>query len=589
MNVPLTWLSDYVTLPKSTKELTDKLTMVGHMLDKITKKGDETVIDLELRGNRADMFGLIGVARDVSAILNTSLKLPEVATLPKKDSKNSLIVVEKVAEELVTRYMAVHLKVKIGPSPKWLVDRLAAYGTPSINNVVDATNYVMLETGIPMHAFDYHRLPAGKIVLRRGKKGEEFKTIQQGLTVKLTEQDLVVGDALTMIGGYNSKITNETFEILLEAAVYHPGSVRRSARRLKISTEAGMRLEKHLDPEAVEFALARAVHLISGEVIGAVSDYYPNPVKPKVIKFAEQEIFRLSGMEVKEWQKILVSLGFEIKGENVSVPTFRTDIEGLADLVEEIVRIHGYDKIPEIPLSGATPIPMTYPTYALSEKVRDIMTSIGLDEVITLTMVSEGEIALVNPPDPDLKWLRSKIYPGLVTYVNHLRNLKQTGLRIFEIGNTFTGTSNKYQEHLILSIVIIGQDKELSGILQALGILLGVKDISKLAIVGIQDNVIWSEINLNKAMLQGLKPVNPYSIVSQYPSISEAITVIKPDKYEVLVEKIKKISSLIKEINLLDDTYPGKLTLRIVYHDDKRQLSTEDILPIRKKLETLAG
>lgn len=572
MNVPLTWLADYVTLPKSTKELTDRLTMVGHMLDKTFKKGDETVIDLELRGNRADMFGLIGVARDVSAILNTTLKLPEASALPKKDSKHSLVVVEKAAEHLVTRYEAVRIKVKVGPSPKWLSDRLEAYGMPSINNVVDVTNYVMLETGIPMHAFDYHKIDGGQLVLRMAKKGEEFKTIQQGLSVKLTEQDLIVGDALTMIGGAHSKVTEATTEIILESAVYHPGSVRRSARRLKIITEAGMRLEKHLDPEGVEFALRRAVDLIAGETVGLVSDYYPKPVKSQSIKFDETEILRLSGTTVANWKKILESLDFGVDGNLVTIPSFRTDVEGPADLVEEIVRIYGYDKIPETPITDTMPAPMTYPSFALSEKLRDILTSIGLNEVITLTMVDQGDISLVNPPDPDLKWLRKNIYPSLV---DHSQKRK---LNVFEIGNVFSGTAAKYHELTHLSIAVADN---LTGFIQKIEELLGKSNLAwQYGKIG---DIFWAELDLKGVTAHF---VNPYTVISQFPAVVEDINVTYSGDYAKLVEKIKKISSLIKQIDLQDE-YGDKLTLRITYHDPKKQLSSEDVAPIRAKLGNL--
>ena len=577
MNVPLSWLADYVTLPKSTKELTDKLTMVGHLLDKITKKGNVTVIDLELRGNRSDMFGLIGVARDISAILNSPLKLPEVANLPKKDSQHPLVIVEKSAQALVKRYEVLRLKVKICPSPKWLIERLRLYGIPSINNVVDVTNYVMVETGIPLHAFDYHKINSGKLILRMAKKGEKFQTIQQGLTVQLTDQDLVVGDALTMIGGMASKVTEVTTEILLEAAVYHPGSCRRSARRLKIFTEASMRLEKYLDPEAVEFALARAVYLIKGEVVGQVSDYYPKPVKPKTIKFDAGEIFRLSGVEVGNWQKILESLEFRVDEDIVTVPSFRTDVEGSADLVEEVVRIYGYDKIPESPLSGQTPAPMTYPTYAFSEKLRNILTSLGLHEVITLTMVDQGEIALVNPPDPDLKWLRSNIYPSLVKYCQRRK------VNIFEIGNTFTGTAAKYHEHMCLAVAV---RDNLSGVLQKLESLLGVKDLP--VKYGKINEIFWAEIDLDKLLPQVPKFINPYSIVSQFPPVIEDVNINYDGNYGKLLAKIKKISGLIKQIELIDN-YDNKLTLRITYHSDTKQLSSSDISPVRQKLSALSS
>ncbi len=446
MNVPLSWLADYVKLPKDTKVLTDRLTAIGHMLDKTKKVGDETIIDLELRGNRADMFGLIGIARDISAALNEKLVLPEIAELPKKDKQHSLVEVQEDAKDLVTRYEAIKLKVKVEPSPKWLSDKLTLIGVPSINNVVDITNYVMWETGEPLHAFDYAKVQ--KLVLRKAKSGEKFQTITQGQEVSLNKDDLVITDgknvqALTMIGGLHSKVDETTSEIILEAAVYDSANARRTARRLKIITEAGLRHEKHLDPQQVEFALARAVFLLEqhahAKIEGLVSDYYPKVTKPKVINFDFNQVKKLAGIDIPEKtsKEILEKLGFV----NNEVPTFRTDIEGSADLVEEIVRIYGYDKIPSTPISSALSVPQSYPSYLIQELLRDHLTKLALNEVITLTMVpnewADGGIKLTNPPDPDRAYLRTSLIPSLHEYALRWINLGKSRIAIFEVGKLF--------------------------------------------------------------------------------------------------------------------------------------------------------
>lgn len=598
MNVPLNWLAEYVKLPTNIKDLTDKLTSVGHMLDKTTQINGQTVIDLELRGNRADMFGLIGIAREVATITRKKLTLPPTIILPKIDKKSPLINVLSNATDLVTRYTAIKLQVKVGPSPKWLIDSLAAYGTSSVNNIVDVTNYVMLETGQPLHAFDYHKISGGRLLLRKAKANEKFSTITQGQVLSLSPDDLVICDsqkpvALTMIGGSDSKVSSTTIEIVLEAAVYNQANCRRTARRLKVFTDSGLRHEKHLDPNSVSFALERAIYLLSqiasAKITSQTSSYYPNPVKNKSIDFNPREVDRLVGMSIPKRRiaLILKSLQFQVEGNRVIIPTFRTDVEQSADIVEEIIRIHGYDRIPEVPISDPLPIPQTYPSYSITEKLRDIFCSLGLDEVISLSMAHDGEVKLINPPDPNLSYLRHQIAPNLVAYARRLLNLRQKKVAIFEIGKVFYKHAGKTLENLHLGIAMSENQTtvaNLTGSLQSAAALLG---INKLPVqIGNSNGVYWAEIEVDKLLSQLPAFSNPYFVLSVFPPIIEDINVRLTSGYSNLVSQIKKISPLIKQIDLIDN-YDSKLTLRLTYHSDSKQLSAKDIVPIREKFKAL--
>mgnify|MGYP001577698545 FL=1 len=604
MNVPLNWLAEYVKLPKETKILTDKLTAVGHMLDKIKTVGKETVIDLELRGNRADMFGLIGVAREVAAITDSNLKMPEIPPLPKIDKNCPLLNVQPSAVDLVTRYTAVKLSVKVGPSPKWMVDRLTAYGIPAVNNVVDITNYVMIETSHPLHAFDFNKIKGGQLILRRAKKGEKFATVQQGTTLTLSTEDLVMSDqhtvhGLNIIGGLHSKVTGQTSHIILESAVYNSANCRRTARRLKTITEGGTRHEKHQDPNGVSLSLARAIDLLiqiaSARIEGQTSDYYPKPIKPKTIKFDPDEITRLTGLQVpiSAVNKILSDLGFTTRNQDIIVPTFRTDIEGSADIVEEIIRVYGYSLIPSIPISDATPIPSTYSSYTVQEKLRDELIKLGLNEIITLSMIanhhaSSKSIKLINPPDPDRATLRESLIPNLIEYSQRLLNLNQSRVTLFEIGKVYSLKSkDKYTEKLHLGIAVAGKDisiHNLTGALQKAATLLGVDSLP--AKVGEKDNIYWAETDVDKLQISLPPFANPYSVVSIYPPIIEDINVAYAGNYSQLIAKIYKISSLITQIELIDK-YENKLTLRLTYHSNSKQLSSQDVSPVRAKLMAL--
>jgi len=599
MIVPLKWLSEYVKLPKEVSTLTDKLTSVGHMLDKIIVDG----IDLELRGNRPDMLGLVGVAREVSAIFNTPLKLPPTTPLPKTDKKSPLVSVVPAASGLVIRYTALTLSVKVAPSPDWLVKRLKSWGVPAINNVVDITNYVMIETGQPLHAFDLNKLSGKKLTLRLAKNGEKFSTVQQGLVVSLTHDDLVICDdktpqCLNLIGGWESKVSDQTSEILLEAATYNQANCRRSSRRLKIITDGSIRHEKLQHPAQVQWALERAYRLLQDLALAKstslVSDYYPHPLNPVVINFDFHEVSRLGGIDVPASQSatLLSRLGFQVSGNKITVPTHRTDVTQSADLVEEILRLHGYDAIPLTPLSGPTPIPSTYSSYQIQEKLRKHLTSMGLNEVITLSMISNSHatdlsIKLVNPPDPDMATLRPSLLPGLSAYAQRWLDLNQPQVSIFEIGKVFSQAKGKFSEHLRLGITMAGTKitiADLTGIIQKLSVLLGTDLKPQIQITA---NIFCAEINVDQLLTKFPAFVNPYAMVSQFPPIVEDVNVSYSGNYADIVSKIKKASPLIKSVELIDK-YENKLTLRITYHDAKKQLSSQDIAPIREKLAAMA-
>jgi phenylalanyl-tRNA synthetase beta chain len=613
MNVPLSWLSDYVKLPKDTKSLTDKLTAIGHMLDKT--KGD--VIDLELRGNRPDLLGLIGVAREVASVFNQKLIYPKSGKLPKKDKTQRMIRVEKSAIGLIYRYTAFSMTVKVEPSPDWLTKRLESWGVPSINNVVDITNYVMIETGQPMHAFDLDKLDGRKLTLRLAKDGEKFSTIQQGQTLSLTSSDIAICDdskvqCLSLIGGWESKVTDSTLEISLEAATYNQANCRRSSRRLKIITDGSIRHDKLQHPAQVIPALERAYYLLqkyaSAKSTSLLSDYYPKIFPIKIIIFKPSEVLRLGGIEipVNIMIKILNSLEFKVikTGSNLKItpPAYRTDIEQSADIVEEILRIYGYDQIPSIPLSGLSPQPMTYPTFKIQETLRDHMTKLGFDEVITLSMINnklaqqfgcdKDAISLINPPDPNISTLRTSLIPGLSEYAKKMLNQNRLDIKLFEVGKVFNKHDTKYSETIMLGFIATGDILYIKGVADTLAKLLGIININprisqldpKLAFtLNIKTPLFFVEINVDELLNNLPAFVNHYAIQSIYPPIIEDINIRLTGSYEELIKKIKAVSPLINNIEFIEK-YGDKLTLRITYHDKNKQLSNEDIASFREIL-----
>lgn len=648
MNVPLSWLSEYVKLPKSVSELTDRLTMVGHMLDKQKEVNSEKVIDLELRGNRADMFGLIGVARDVSAIFNTPLKLPKIAPLPSVDKNMPLIKADKSILGLVKRYMAVKMNVTVGPSPAWLKDQLIAYGIDPINNVVDVTNYVMVETSHPMHAFDAKKLTGDHLVLRRAKSGEKFETIQQGTTLRLTPDDIAICDkvgvqCLTCIGGAHTKVTDAIKTIILETAVYDSANCRRTARRHKVSTEGGGRHEKHQDPHELAFALARAVYLLQeiahAKIIGGVSDYYPNPIIPTIITFDPQSVRRLAGIAIptNDMVSILKRLEFKVELKKtlllLSVPTFRTDIKQEADVVEEIIRIYGYEKIPSRTLSGELPKAGTPPHVLFIEKIRNTLQNLQMNEVITVTLIPNTTVAefdrvitIINAPDPEIATLRPSMLPNLVNYAKRSLGFRQKRIAFFELGNIYSQPKPKsYKEHMTLGLIMGGEVPStwnrqahpislfdlkgvVEGLVENLGIAVEFKPdgkhpslgktqatifasgeiVGNIGLLKLDESLICAELDVQKLMAIETTSVQPYVIAPLYPPIVEDMSCTVSENFQMgpFIETLKTVDPRIQSVALLD-IYENKRMLRITYADSTRTLTNDDISPIREKIKQM--
>jgi len=629
MNIPLSWLAEYVALPKSEAELTDKLTMVGHMLNKRWQTpGGEVVIDLELRGNRSDLFAIIGVAREVSAIWNTPLKTPSLAKLPEIKSNSDLVIVKSPG--LVERFLAFKLKVTVEPSPDWLVKRLSDYGIPSINNVVDITNFVMVETGEPMHAYDTAKLAGKKLILRQAKKGEKFITLL-GTDITLDESDLVISDeeipqGLTMIGGKNSGVSNETTEVILEAAVYNQANVRRTARKLNIFTEAGTRHDKLLDPNQVEFALARALELLTkhanAKVVGEAFDFYPKKRHPKTINLKNEAVLKLTGVDVKpsKQESILKSIGCDVEKLNselkVVAPTFRTDIEQSADLVEEIIRIYGYEEIPAHSLFGETPAIQTSKIISFENNVRDGLVRLGINEVITSPLVhtDKNAISIINPPDPDFASLRTNLTDSLINYAKRCQGFRVERIALFEIGKTYHHDGKKYQEELKLALALSGKTGsqawgvknrpmsiyDLIGTIEALCEILNVEILvnsagaiinKELGVIGNifqAGDIFVAELSLEKIADLPKTPIKNY-LAPAFPPIIEDMSfgVSKQTEFGQFMKAVTKISQLISRIELVD-LFEKNRTIRVTYISAQRTLTEDDIKPIRNEIISLA-
>ena len=440
--------------------------------------GNDVVYDLEITPNRPDWNSVVGIAREIAAVTGNPLKLPVVQFLNTSSEPISGVVAVRIEDaELCPRYTARVVRgVKIGPSPDWLRSMLEKVGIRSINNVVDVTNYVMLEVGQPLHAFDYHLIAAANtqavptIVVRRAHQGEKFTTLD-GQERTLTAEMLLIADEVKgiamagIMGGQNTEIHDRTQDVLIESAYFNPTNIRRTGKALGLRSESSYRFERGADVGICDWASRRAAQLIcdlaQGELLAESIDAYPKPAAEKTITLRHEKVGQLLGIALRreESEYYLAQLGLKVTNRKArpvggepdtepamfSVPTFRVDLKGEVDLIEEIARLHGVDKIPSTPPRGAIGANEFDAVYDEIAQARRLLTGLGLNEATGQTLVSgvecralsEAAVALANPLSSDMDVLRPSLLPGLIHSLRHNITHKNHEVALFEIGRVF--------------------------------------------------------------------------------------------------------------------------------------------------------
>ena len=513
------WLQSFFDkrLPNP-KKLGELLTLHSFEVQKIEKKENDWVFDIDITPNRVDCFSHLGIAKECGAILNSKLKTQKSKPQPKTknlDIKN-FITIEVKSKTDCPRYTGkVILGVKVKPSPKWLKERLISCGVLPINNIVDATNYVMLELGQPLHAFDLDKIKGEnaksqipnnvkKIIIRRARKGEKIEALDDK-TYILNENILVIADkegpiAIAGIkGGKKAQISEETQNIFIESANFDPILIRKGQRELKLKTDASLRFEHGLDPNMTEMALLRVTSLIQeiagGKVLAGEVDYYPQKVKPWTVNLDIKKLQKVLGIEIppNKVLEILKRLGLEIKKRKkdiivVGIPTIRKDLQIEEDLIEEIGRIYGYQHIPPIVPKTVLRLPEKEDALVWVSKVRRILKELGFVEVYNYSFVSEKDkqklnlvklIELENPVSDEFKYLRPSLLINLIKNIQeNQKNFKQ--FKLFEIGKIFYQQKEKLFEKRMLSGVIFGEKEGfylIKGIVDSLLEQFGISDV----------------------------------------------------------------------------------------------------------------
>ncbi len=544
MQLTYNWLKEFVSFRKSPHQLAEALTMAGLEVESLSPLpngdgGEDWLMEVAITPNRGDCLGILGLAREVAALTGGRLKLLPVARHATVGSVKDLVDVKILKPRLCPRYSAMIVQgVRVAPSPPWMRSRLEACGIRSINNVVDITNYVMLGSGQPLHAFDLDRLQSGRIVVRQAGETKKFKTLD-GIERDLAPEDLLICDgdlpvALAgIMGGMESEVQPSTRAVLLESAHFNPVTVRRTAKRLALHTEASHRFERGVDPEGTIHALNRAVSLLTefaggAQVKGAV-DRYPRRARAGAVLLRDAQVKQLLGIEMKrpEIERILKSLGLKVQnrskgGLKILPPSYRPDLSRETDLIEELARLHGYQKIPSTlplvrPQGGKADIRLSR-----ERRVRSLLISEGLAELINLPFTSnpmnlrfsglwEGAaspVPILNPIVQENTEMRLSLIPGLLQNLRAHMAQKVKSFWGFELGKVFrSGGGRLPQERQQLAAVLYGP-RERKGLrvkeqkpvefADLKGLLEGI-----LGILGLGEQAVWSNDSIPSLLHPG--------------------------------------------------------------------------------------
>ena len=484
MKVTYNWLKDFVDIKISPQELADKLTMAGLEVTGLEGKDGDFIFEIEITSNRPDWLSVVGIAREVAAVINSKFKIQnsKLIKFPRGGDSFKLVIEDKKDCPLYTA--KIIRNVKVGLSPEWIRKRLELVGCRSVNNVVDITNYILLERGEPLHAFDLDRLKGDKIIVRRAQKGEKLITIDDKER-NIDENILIIADnggpvaAAGIMGAKFTEVTAETKNILLEAAIFNPVLIRRGRQFLGMQSESSYRFERGIDIQTAIDASCYALGLIRefcGGSLAAAKTSGRIKTKNKIINLDNLTANRILGVDIKPAQakNILSSLGFRVKnkGKNkfaVEVPSHRADVSLEIDLIEEVARIFGYEFIIQT-------LPSLKPTFNRSAinravpLIKNDLIGLGLSEVITHSLVDKNylqsfpiknpkeDIEIANPISQDQEILRSTLIPSLGRCIARNLNQRQTKVNIFEIAKVFSMVQNKPEEELVLGIGMVGEN-----------------------------------------------------------------------------------------------------------------------------------
>ena len=614
---------------------------------------DDHVVEFEITPNRPDCLSVIGLAREAAATFDQPLRLHEPVVKGGADGNlMELLDVETPAADLCPRYTARMVRnVKIAPSPKWMRERLRSMGVRPINNIVDITNYVMLEYGQPMHAFDYRYVKGGKIIVRRAEEGEHLTTLD-GKEHVLNANHLVIADEhravglAGIMGGLNSEIVGDTVDVVFESACFDGTCIRKGALALGMRTEASAKFEKGLDPLNTLPAVNRACELVemlgAGEVLDGTIDILNYVPQPRILKLEPEKINALLGTDIDgdEMVSILKKLDFQVEGDQVTVPSWRGDVIGMADLAEEVARFHGYNNIPTTLMRGQTTLGGFSEEEKLERQLGTMCRAMGFDEIITYSFISptcydkirwaaddkrRESFKILNPLGEDTSIMRTTVLPSMLEILTRNYNYRNQDVRLYEVGRIYLpgGEDGLAVENKILSMGAYGEDMDfytLKGCVEAILKDLRASDVrfvvpsepnpsyhpgrcaevyvgeQRIGVMGqihplvaqnygVDAQFYCAELELNALM--AAKGADPeYVPLPKFPAVTRDIAVVCDEAVTVgaLEECIRKgAKGLLKDCKLFD-IYRGKgvaegkksVAFNLVLRADDRSLTSEE-------------
>ena len=496
---------------------------------------DDHVVEFEITPNRPDCLSVIGLAREAAATFNAELKLHEpVVKGGAEGSLFELLDVETPAEDLCPRYTARMVRnVKIGPSPKWMRERLRAMGVRPINNIVDITNYVMLEYGQPMHAFDYRYVKGGKIIVRRAEEGEELTTLD-GVVRKLTADHLVIADETRAVGlagimgGENSEIVEDTVDVVFESANFNGTCIRKGALALGMRTEASAKFEKGLDILNTLPAVNRACELVellgAGEVVDGIIDILNYVPHPTTLKLRADKINELLGTDVSEEEmvRILRKLDFQVEGDDVTVPSWRGDVVHYSDLAEEVARFFGYNNIPCTLMRGQTTLGGYSDAQKLEQNLGSVCRTMGYDEIITYSFISPSyydkirwaaddarrqSLKILNPLGEDTSIMRTTVLPSMLEILTRNYNYRNKAAKLYEIGRIYLpgGEDGLANERKLLSMGAYGSDMDFFTMKGSIEAVMDSIRAEKVTYLAVTDNPSYHPGRCAKVLVDGVE------------------------------------------------------------------------------------
>ncbi|WP_058484882.1 phenylalanine--tRNA ligase subunit beta [Defluviitalea phaphyphila] len=588
---------------------------------------NDIVVEYEITSNRPDCFSVVGIAREVAATFNEPFGYPEIFVDEKGGNVSDYISVEIENKELCPRYAARVIKnVKIEPSPKWMRQRLLAAGIRPINNIVDITNYVMLEMGQPMHAFDLSKLEKKKIVVRNAKPGEKTMTLD-GEERNLDESMLLITDGekplaiAGVMGGEETKVTEETNTILFESANFNGANIRVTAKKLGLRTDASVKYSKGLDPNIVIDALNRAAQLVvelgAGEVVSGIVDVYPNKREPKTISYSIEKINALLGTSLSEDEIIdyLTRLEFKVNKEakTVTIPTFRPDIEGNADLAEEVARLYGYDKIETTLETGTPTVGKRSYSQNIEYIIKDTIEAQGFYEIMNYSFESpkvfdklnikedsdlRKVITISNPLGEDFSIMRTQTLNGMLTSLSTNYNRRNEEAFLYELGKVYIPKELPLkelpEEINKLTIGMYGKVDfyDLKGVVEVLFEKLGMD--SKVE-YDLKQDLTWMHpgrtaiISINKKEIGYIGEVHPdvaknYEIDTRvYIGVIDVPSIIEYANLEREYKPLPKYPAVTRDIAMLvEDTMPVKDIEKIIKQRGGKVLESYKLFDVYK-------